>query len=27
VPFWEVGLKKQDFDMLDKWNIVYGKEE
>lgn len=27
IPFWKVGLKKQDFDMLDKWNIVYEKEE
>jgi Predicted membrane-associated, metal-dependent hydrolase len=26
VPFWEIGLKKQDFDMLDKWNIVYEKD-
>lgn len=26
VPFWEIGLKKQDFEMLDKWNIVYEKK-
>lgn len=26
VPFWQIGLKKQDFDMLDKWNIKYEKE-
>lgn len=26
VPFWKVGLKKADFDMLDKWGIVYTKE-
>lgn len=23
VPFWEVGLKSPDFEMLDKWGIVY----
>lgn len=23
VPFWEIGLKEQDFEMLDKWNIKY----
>lgn len=27
VPFWEIGLKKQDFEMLDKWNIVYEKKQ
>jgi len=26
VPFWEIGLKKQDFAMLDKWKIAYEKE-
>lgn len=26
VPFWEIGLKEQDFKMLDKWNIKYEKE-
>lgn len=26
VPFWKIGLKKQDFIMLDKWNIAYEKE-
>ncbi|MDR1879315.1 MAG: lipid A phosphoethanolamine transferase [Tannerellaceae bacterium] len=26
VPFWKTGLKSQDFEMLDKWNIVYSKE-
>lgn len=26
VPFWEIGLKKQDFDMLDKWGMVYEKD-
>ena len=26
VPFWKVGLKKQDFEMLDRWNIAYDKD-
>ena len=26
VPFWKVGLKKTDFEMLDKWGIVYDKD-
>lgn len=26
VPFWEIGLKKADFEMLDKWGIVYNKD-
>lgn len=26
IPFWEVGLKKADFDMLDKWGIAYSRE-
>lgn len=26
IPFWEVGLKKFDFTMLDKWGIVYQKD-
>ncbi|MDD4115290.1 MAG: hypothetical protein PHG27_06810, partial [Massilibacteroides sp.] len=26
VPFWQIGLKKQDFEMLDKWKIVYDKD-
>lgn len=26
IPFWEVGLKKFDFAMLDKWGIVYRKD-
>lgn len=26
IPFWEVGLKKFDFIMLDKWGIVYRKD-
>ncbi|MDR1980341.1 MAG: lipid A phosphoethanolamine transferase [Tannerellaceae bacterium] len=26
VPFWETGLKRQDFEMLDKWHIAYRKE-
>lgn len=25
IPFWEVGLKKEDFVMLDKWKIDYTK--
>lgn len=27
VPFWKMGLKKADFKMLDKWGIVYDKDE
>lgn len=26
IPFWKIGLKKQDFMMLDKWDIKYEKE-
>ena len=26
VPFWKVGLKNADFEMLDKWGIVYDKD-
>lgn len=26
IPFWEVGLKKADFIMLDKWNIDYKRD-
>lgn len=26
VPFWKVGLKKADFEMLDKWKITYSKD-
>lgn len=26
VPFWEIGLKKADFIMLDKWKMAYEKE-
>lgn len=26
IPFWEVGLKKADFAMLDKWGMVYSRE-
>ncbi|WP_102408947.1 phosphoethanolamine transferase [Parabacteroides bouchesdurhonensis] len=26
IPFWEVGLKKFDFEMMDKWRIAYGKD-
>lgn len=26
IPFWRLGLKKYDFEMLDKWNIAYEKE-
>lgn len=26
IPFWDLGLKKCDFVMLDKWNIVYGTD-
>ncbi|MDD2437706.1 MAG: sulfatase-like hydrolase/transferase [Massilibacteroides sp.] len=26
IPFWQIGLKKQDFEMLDKWKIVYDKD-
>lgn len=26
IPFWEVGLKKYDFKMLNKWNIVHGNK-
>ena len=25
IPFWELGLKKQDFEMLDRWGIAYRK--
>ena len=25
IPFWKVGLKKQDFEMMDKWNIAYDR--
>lgn len=25
IPFWELGLKKQDFEMLDRWGITYRK--
>ncbi|MDR1202658.1 MAG: lipid A phosphoethanolamine transferase [Tannerellaceae bacterium] len=25
IPFWKVGLKKLDFEMMDKWNISYDK--
>ncbi|MDR3141684.1 MAG: lipid A phosphoethanolamine transferase [Tannerellaceae bacterium] len=25
-PFWKVGLKKLDFEMMNKWNISYGDE-
>ncbi len=27
VPFWKIGLKKQDFEMLDKWDMAYDKEQ
>ena len=27
VPFWEVGLKKADFMMMDKWNLSYRKDD
>ncbi|MFA6875044.1 MAG: sulfatase-like hydrolase/transferase [Parabacteroides sp.] len=27
VPFWKVGLKKEDFKMLDKWKIAYDKDD
>ena len=23
--FWKVGLKKQDFEMMDKWDIAYDR--
>jgi glucan phosphoethanolaminetransferase (alkaline phosphatase superfamily) len=26
VPFWKVGLKQLDFDMMNKWNIAYSDE-
>lgn len=26
VPFWKVGLKKADFNMLDKWKMAYKKD-
>jgi len=26
IPFWKVGLKKSDFEMLDKWKISYNNE-
>lgn len=26
IPFWELGLKRQDFEMLDRWGIAYPKE-
>jgi glucan phosphoethanolaminetransferase (alkaline phosphatase superfamily) len=26
VPFWKVGLKKLDFEMMNKWNISYDDE-
>lgn len=25
IPFWKMGLKKQDFEMMDKWKIDYDK--
>lgn len=25
IPFWKVGLKKQDFEMMDKWDIAYDR--
>ncbi len=25
IPFWHVGLKKEDYEMLDKWQIAYDK--
>ena len=25
IPFWELGLKKQDFEMMDRWGISYRK--
>lgn len=27
IPFWKLGLKKQDFEMMDQWHLVYDKEE
>ena len=27
VPFWKVGLKKEDFKMLDQWKIAYDKDD
>lgn len=26
IPFWAVGLKKADFEMMNKWGIVYQKD-
>lgn len=26
IPFWKVGLKKTDFEMLDRWQMAYEKE-
>lgn len=26
IPFWKVGLKRLDFEMLDKWNISYNND-
>lgn len=26
IPFWKVGLKKTDFQMLDQWKMAYGEE-
>lgn len=26
IPFWKVGLKKQDFEMMDQWNIAYERD-
>ena len=25
IPFWKVGLKKQDFEMMDQWDIAYDR--
>lgn len=26
IPFWKMGLKKQDFEMMDEWHLDYDKE-
>lgn len=27
IPFWKVGLKRSDFEMLDKWGMAYDRED
>ena len=27
IPFWKMGLKQEDFSMLDKWKINYNLDK